>query len=149
VLFPGGRLPLRIFETRYMDMAKTCLRDGAPFGVCLIRAGAEVGAPATPFEVGTLAKIVEWDMAQLGLLQIVAQGGARFRILERRTQADGLQRAKVELLPGEAGDEPAWRLADRLPLPLALRQALLELADAQARLALLRDVARKLSSETS
>ena len=48
VLFPGGRLPLRIFEQRYMDMAKACLRDGAPFGVCLIREGAEVGAPAMP-----------------------------------------------------------------------------------------------------
>ena len=147
MLFPGGRLPLRIFETRYMDMAKACLREDAPFGVCLIREGAEVGAPATPFEVGTLAKISEWDMQQLGLLQIVATGGARFRILERRTQADGLQRARVELLAEEPGGDQAWQLADRLPLPLALRQALLELPDAPARLALLRDIARRLSSE--
>ena len=48
VLFPGGRLPLRIFEQRYMDMAKACLKDGSPFGVCLIREGEEVGAPAVP-----------------------------------------------------------------------------------------------------
>src|SRR5205085_12678722 len=44
VLFPGGRLPLRIFEQRYMEMAKGCLREGTPFGVCLIREGSEVGA---------------------------------------------------------------------------------------------------------
>jgi len=99
VLFPGGRLPLRIFEQRYMDMAKVCLRDNAPFGVCAIREGAEVGAPALPAEVGCLARIGEWDMPQLGLLQVVAHGESRFRILERRTEPSGLQRAQVELTP--------------------------------------------------
>jgi Lon protease-like protein len=98
VLFPGGRLALRIFERRYMDMAKACLRDASPFGVCLIREGAEVGAPATPFEVGCLARIADWDMAQLGVLQIVARGERRFRILARRVEPDGLTRADVEFL---------------------------------------------------
>jgi len=167
VLFPDGRLPLRIFEQRYMEMAKACLKDGSPFGVCLIRDGSEVGKPALPVEVGTLARIVEWDMPQLGLLQIVARGERRFRILERRVQADGLARADVELLPEEADgavpqscarcarllerlieqhpglfegarlDSSAWvsaRLAEILPLPLAQKQELLELADGGARL---------------
>jgi Lon protease-like protein len=101
VLFPGGRLPLRLFEQRYLEMAKTCLREDAPFGVCLIREGAEVGAPAEPVEVGCLALIGAWDMAQLGVLQIVALGGRRFRILERRVQKDGLARARVALLDEE------------------------------------------------
>ena len=101
VLFPGGLLPLRLFEQRYLEMAKACLRDSSPFGVCLIREGAEVGAPATPESVGCLANIVEWDMQQLGLLQIVAQGAGRFRIVERRLEANGLARASVELLPEE------------------------------------------------
>ncbi len=105
VLFPGGRLPLRIFEQRYMEMAKACLRDGAPFGVCLIREGAEVGSPATPAEIGCLARIAEWDMPQLGLLQVIARGEARFRILTRRVQADGLARASVELLAEETDSE--------------------------------------------
>jgi len=48
VLFPGGLLPLRVFEARYMDMARDCLRHERPFGVCMIREGSEVGAPATP-----------------------------------------------------------------------------------------------------
>ena len=98
VLFPGGRLALRIFEQRYLEMAKACLRDAAPFGVCLIREGKEVGTPAIPADVGCLAKIGEWDMPQLGLLQVTALGERRFRILERRVQADGLARASIELL---------------------------------------------------
>ena len=102
VLFPGGRLPLRIFEQRYMEMAKACLRDGTPFGVCLIREGREVGAPATPESIGTLARIGAWDMPQLGMLHVTAIGAERFRIVERRVQADGLARAKIELLNGDA-----------------------------------------------
>ena len=101
VLFPGGRLPLRIFEQRYMGMAKTCLRDGGPFGVCLIREGKEVGTPATPVEIGCLARIAAWDMPQLGVLHITALGEQRFRIVERRVEADGLARASVELLPAD------------------------------------------------
>jgi Lon protease-like protein len=98
VLFPGGRLPLRIFEQRYMDMAKACLRDGTPFGVCLIREGREVGAPAIPAAVGTLARIAAWDMPQLGMLHITALGEQRFRILERRVQPDGLARASIQVM---------------------------------------------------
>jgi len=102
VLFPGGRLPLRIFEARYMDMAKACLKDGTPFGVCLIVTGKEVGEPAVPAPIGTLARIGEWDMPQLGVLHVIARGEQRFRILERRVQPDGLAVASVELLPEDA-----------------------------------------------
>jgi Lon protease-like protein len=102
VLFPEGLLPLRIFEQRYLEMAKACLRDQSPFGVCLIREGAEVGAPAVPESIGCLARIVHWDMPQFGLLQIIARGSLRFRILERRLQADGLARADIELLRAES-----------------------------------------------
>jgi Lon protease-like protein len=167
VLFPGGHLPLRIFEKRYMDMASACLRGPSPFGVCLIREGTEVGAPATPHEVGTLAKIVEWDMEQLGVLQIVARGEQRFRVLERHVEADGLINASIELLaddenaarpdandacvallkraiaehpaliePPHRLDSSAWvgaRLTELLPLPLEIKQQLLE-ADGPERL---------------
>jgi Lon protease-like protein len=101
VLFPGGRLPLRIFEQRYMDLAKRCLRGASPFGVCAIREGNEVGAPAVPAEVGCTARIAHWDMAQLGLLEVIAQGERRFRILECRVERNGLQLARVEMLPDE------------------------------------------------
>src|SRR6202008_135559 len=98
VLFPGGRLPLRIFEQRYMTMAKACLKDGSPFGVCLIREGGEVGSPAVPAEVGTLARITTWDMPQLGVLQVIAVGAQRFRIKAHRVAPGGLARGEVELL---------------------------------------------------
>jgi len=104
VLFPGGLLPLRVFEPRYMEMVSTCLRANEPFGVCLIREGREVGAPAVPYSVGCLARIVQWDMQQLGVLNIVARGERRFRILERSVQRDGLARARIELL-AEEGNE--------------------------------------------
>jgi Lon protease-like protein len=101
VLFPGGRLPLRIFEQRYMDMAKACLKDGSPFGVCLIREGREVGEPAIPADVGTLARIATWDMPQLGVLQVLAVGSQRFRIRERRVAPGGLARGDVELMDAD------------------------------------------------
>jgi Lon protease-like protein len=112
VLFPGGRLPLRIFEQRYMAMAKTCLKDNAPFGVCLIHEGKEVGEPAVPVDIGCLARIAEWDMPQLGVLQVTARGESRFRIVSHRVQADGLVRACIELLP-EGGDAPVPEAAAR------------------------------------
>jgi len=105
VLFPGGLLPLRLFEQRYLEMAKACLRDEAPFGVCLIREGSEVGAPATHEPVGCLARITHWDMQQLGLLQVVARGGERFRVASERVRADGLILGEVVVLP-EAADSP-------------------------------------------
>ena len=104
VLFPGGLLPLRVFEQRYMEMVSACLRASEPFGVCLIREGREVGAPAVPHSVGCVARIAQWDMQQLGVLNIVARGERRFRIIERRVQNDGLARARIELL-AEEGNE--------------------------------------------
>jgi len=96
VLFPGGVLPLRVFEARYMDMVRQCMRTAAPFGVVLITKGGEVGAPAATESVGTLARIAAWDMPQLGLLHLRAIGGDRFRIEHAEVQADGLQVAHVE-----------------------------------------------------
>jgi Lon protease-like protein len=129
VLFPGGRLPLRIFEQRYMEMAKACLRDNAPFGVCLIHQGKEVGEPAVPVGVGCLARIAEWDMPQLGVLQVTARGESRFRILHQRVQADGLVRASIQLLP-EGDDAPlpdaAARYAKLLERVIEQHPALLE-----------------------
>ena len=101
VLFPGGLLPLRVFETRYMDMARDCLKHERPFGVCLIREGREVGAPATPEPVGCLARITDCDMQQLGLLHLKTLGGQRFRIVACRTGAQGLVRADIDLIPPE------------------------------------------------
>lgn len=105
VLFPGGQLPLRVFEQRYVRMVTACMRTDDPFGVCLIREGAEVGAPAVPHGVGCLARIVQWDMPQLGMLNLVVRGERRFRTLDRQVEADGLAQCRFELLPEEDGDQ--------------------------------------------
>ncbi len=98
VLFPGSLLPLKIFEQRYLDMAAACMKEGKPFGICLIASGEETGEAAEPHPIGTLAEIGDWEMEQLGILQIVARGGRRFRILEKRLGAAQLQEARVEII---------------------------------------------------
>jgi Lon protease-like protein len=102
VLYPGGMLPLKIFEQRYIEMTKVCIRDERPFGVCLIREGKEVGAPAVPETIGCLAKIEHWDMPQLGLFHLIARGSERFRLHESRVAPNGLMSASVERLPPDA-----------------------------------------------
>lgn len=134
VLFPGGTLPLRIFEQRYIEMTKACLRDARPFGVCLIREGLEVGDPAVPEAVGCLATIETWDMPQLGLFQLVTRGGDRFRLHDSRVAKNGLITGSIERIAPEhdagAAVEPACRevlklIIDRVgeshfPNPIAL-----------------------------
>jgi hypothetical protein len=107
VLFPDGQLPLRVFEARYVDMTRDCLKRKRPFGVCLIRDGREVGTPASHAEVGCLAHIIECDMEQLGVLSLMTRGGQRFRVLDTEVNRQGLILGRVELI----ADEP------ELPLP--------------------------------
>lgn len=112
VLFPGGLLPLRIFEARYLDMTRACLRDGTPFGVCLLKSGNEVAvqnAPSVPETVGCLAEILECDVPQVGLLTVRTRGVGRFRLLSWRTEPDGLLRGMAEAIPP---DPPAHASAD-------------------------------------
>jgi Lon protease-like protein len=116
VLFPGGTLSLKVFEKRYLDMSTDCLKNGKPFGACLILKGEEVGAPATPYSVGTLAQVTSADMEQLGILQLTARGGRRFRILESTAEADGLLRARVRLLPEPAAVPVPEAQAGLLPI---------------------------------
>jgi Lon protease-like protein len=100
VLFPEGRLPLRIFETRYIDMVRNCMRGNLNFGVVLIRDGSEVG-PADTFDVGTTAKIVDFHQLTDGFLGLSCVGEQRFRILRRSRQTDGLNLAEVDWLNPE------------------------------------------------
>jgi uncharacterized protein len=136
VLYPDGMLPLKVFEQRYIEMTKACLRDGVPFGVCLIREGREVGAAAVPEPVGCLATIEEWDMPQLGVFQLVTRGGGRFRIRETQVAANHLITATVDpIAPDSAADDfdPLCREvlqaimdkvgAERFPAPVRLDDA--------------------------
>jgi len=184
VLFPGGVLPLRIFEVRYLDMIGKCHKAGAPFGVVSLTQGREVrqpGAHEAFSAVGTLATISELDSPQPGLLMIRCTGEQRFRITASDQLRHGLWVADVQRMDADmavavppdlqgtadalaklidtlqkrAPDEPLplappWQLDDcgwvanrwceLLPLPLELKQRLMELDNPLVRLELVSDV---------
>jgi Lon protease-like protein len=190
VLFPGGLLPLKVFEQRYIEMTKACLKEERPFGVCLLTRGEEVAprveavprlaqrdqsaaAPLVDFVlIGTEARIVSWDMPQLGILHLKTEGGRRFQVQSSTVADNGLIVGQVAPLPLEpalklpeafaplasmlelmidrAGPEnfssdlalndASWvgyRLAELLPLPLAIKQSMLEINDSVVRLKVL------------
>ena len=185
VLFPGGVLPLRIFEVRYLDMIGRCHKAGAPFGVVLLTQGSEVqkpGATEAFSHVGTLATITDFDTPRAGLMMVRASGAQRFRITSSDQLRHGLWVADVERLPVDmsvpipddlkvtatalgklieslqqkAGGpdqmplQGPWRLDDcgwvanrwceLLPLPVQLKQQLMELDNPLVRLELVGDV---------
>ncbi len=131
VLFPGGMLPLRVFEARYMDMVRDAMRGINEFGVCLIRKGEEVGErDVDTVDIGCRARIDDWNMEQLGVLQISTTGTERFRIVSRRTQPDGLLIAEVE--PVEP--EPTTPVpAEAAPCQTLLRRIVQRLEDERAK----------------
>ena len=100
VLYPGGPLPLRIFEPRYLDMISKCVKNTSPFGVLLIKTGTEAG-PATTYDIGTLARITDWYQGSDGLLGITAVGEQRFRLLSSSREPDGLNIGNIEIIPTE------------------------------------------------
>ncbi len=110
-LFPDGLLPLRVFETRYIDMVRDCMKAASPFGVVAIRSGREVGALAEPYSVGTLASITEWDMPDFGVLLIQTRGGERFRILETRLLPNQRLEARIAIIAQDAVVESGDTLA--------------------------------------
>ena len=89
-----------------MDMTRDCIKDDKPFGVCLIREGREVGAPAVPEPAGCLARIVHWDMQQLGVMSLRTVGGERFRLTSTRTGNQGLVLGEADILPTPADAPP-------------------------------------------
>lgn len=99
VLYPGGLLPLRIFEQRYLKLVRNCAQDGSGFGVCLIREGEETVAPVKTARVGTCAQIVDWYTLEDGLLGVSTVGTHRFEAETIWQDEDGLFRAQVLVLP--------------------------------------------------
>lgn len=145
VLFPGGKLPLQIFEPRYMDMVVRCMRDDEVFGVVLIRKGADARLSAAAeqpriFDVGTEAHIVDFNQLSNGRLGIVVRGGRKFRIRSVREQDDHLLLARVEYLPeepalgvGEEHRELVEILQELLKHPMIEKLGLdIEFADARS-----------------
>ncbi|WP_096669398.1 LON peptidase substrate-binding domain-containing protein [Polaromonas sp. AET17H-212] len=196
VLYPGGLLPLRIFEVRYLDMIGKCHKTGAPFGVVALTQGSEVRKPEDGpggdgfaseafHKVGTLATITSFSVPQPGLMAIRCTGTQRFEVSRREKLKHGLWIADVtrldddlaipvpEDLRGTANAlgklirtlqergvpadqmplEPPYRLDDcgwvanrwceLLPMPLELKQRLMELDNPLVRLELVSDILEK------
>ncbi|MFT7772335.1 LON peptidase substrate-binding domain-containing protein [Roseateles sp.] len=129
VLFPDGHLPLRIFEPRYLDMVQRCHARGEPFGVVALTAGDEVrrrqgeGFQAEAFhDIGTLARIEQFERTQPGLIEIRARGAQRVRLLQSRCLSHGLWVGRLELLADDAV----------VAVPEDLRPAALQLQDLMA-----------------
>ena len=112
VLFPGGLLPLRIFEPRYLRMVSECLRGDRPFAVAAIVDGPEVGGVAATAQTGTLARIIDWQQEDDGLLGLLCEGEQVFQLREVEVEKDQLLRAEVERRPPAAPqpmpDELSW-----------------------------------------
>ena len=198
VLYPGGLLPLQIFEVRYLDMIGKCHKTGAPFGVVSMTEGSEVRRPVNAAAkgalpsgdgfaseafntVGTLARIIEFSVPQPGLMVVQCQGIHRFSITRREKLKHGLwiadvarmeddmkvkiphdlQKAadalgklikgllnsdtpeKMPLLAPYQLDDCSWvanRWCELLPIPLPVKQQLMELDNPLLRLELVCDI---------
>lgn len=104
VLFPGGILPLQIFEVRYLHLMRQCVSEGQPFGVVGLLKGKEVRTPESDevlVDVGTMAHIEMADTVMPGLMRVRCRGGARFRLQSSELGAYGLWMGQGEMLPAE------------------------------------------------
>jgi len=129
VLFPGGLLPLRIFEARYLGMISECMREQKGFGICAIQSGDEVGKAAQCYPLGTLATVTDFDRGEDGLLRITVHGERRFRIDESWVEPDQLQRARVSWLEEQDAPLPDERKPLVELLVRLLRQAGMPVSD--------------------
>lgn len=116
VLFPKGRLPLQIFEQRYMNLITHCLRNDVGFGVCLLKEGEEVVKPGTAQQVhrvGTYARIVDWDRLDNGLLGVTVEGTHKFEVQDCVYDEEQVLRATVRFCAVDHTAEEPLELDDR------------------------------------
>ena len=105
VLLPGAALGLRVFERRYLDLVRDCMRQGTTFGICLVLQGAETGPPAVPAAFGTEARIEDFGSGDDGLLTLRVRGARRFHVTRTRVRDSGLIVAQVEWCDPDPDDE--------------------------------------------
>ena len=133
VLFPRGPLPLRIFEPRYVDMVRRCMREESCFGVVLLQGGGETGPVSGVASVGTSARIVDFNLLKDGLLGITCRGERRFRVRRVWRQDDGLNMGEVEWIdPAGAGTPAVAVPPEHRHLAELLRRVLPELGEVYA-----------------
>ena len=105
ILFPDSKLPLRIFEPRYIDMVSRSMRENSEFGIILSRESTDPKMFET-YDTGTLARIIDWDQGGDGLLGITTLGTQKFRLKELNKQEDGLNIGSIERIEKEGDYKP-------------------------------------------
>ena len=105
ILFPDSKLPLRIFEPRYIDMVSRSMRENSEFGIILSRENTDPKMFET-YDTGTLARIIDWDQGGDGLLGITTLGTQKFRLMELNKQEDGLNIGSIERIEKEGDYKP-------------------------------------------
>ncbi|MCK2149142.1 MULTISPECIES: LON peptidase substrate-binding domain-containing protein [Marinobacter] len=118
IVLPRGRIPLQLFEPRYIDMLTRCLKEDRGFVVVLLRDGAEVGPTASFYDIGTYVRIIDFQQLENGLLGITVEGTAKVTVVRSWRQEDGLNVGDVEVLLDEADSEVPDRFNE---LPSVLR----------------------------
>ena len=107
VIFPKGRISLQIFESRYVDLVRDCLRDDTGFGIVLIEKGTEVASKGQKLDIhrtGTFCRVVDWNQLPNGLLGITVEGQSTFRVLESWREPNNLCKAVVAFRPQDSVD---------------------------------------------
>ncbi|MBW7472881.1 LON peptidase substrate-binding domain-containing protein [Marinobacter sp. M216] len=118
IVLPRGRIPLQLFEPRYIDMLTRCLKEDRGFVVVLLRDGAETGPTASFYDIGTYVRIIDFQQLENGLLGITVEGASKVTVVRSWQQDDGLNVGDVEVLLDEADREVPARFSE---LPSVLR----------------------------
>ena len=118
IILPGGRIPLQLFEPRYIDMLTGCLKEDRGFVVVLLREGAETEARASFYDMGTYVRIIDFQQLDNGLLGITVEGDCKVSVVRSWQQEDGLNVGDVECLIAEAESDVPERYHE---LPSVLR----------------------------
>ncbi|MBN7771561.1 LON peptidase substrate-binding domain-containing protein [Marinobacter daepoensis] len=118
IVLPGGRIPLQLFEPRYIDMLSRCLKDDRGFVVVLLREGSETEAQASFYDIGTYVRIIDFQQLDNGLLGITVEGDCKVSVVRSWQQDDGLNVGDVECLLAEAQSDVPERYSE---LPSVLK----------------------------
>lgn len=117
IVLPKGRIPLQLFEARYIDMLTRCLKEDRGFVVVLLRDGLETDTRAAFYDIGTYVRIIDFQQLDNGMLGITVEGQAKVAVVKCWKAPDGLNVGDIDLLLDE-GDEPVPARFSELPVVL-------------------------------
>lgn len=118
IVLPRGRIPLQLFEPRYIDMLTRCLKEDRGFVIVLLREGLETSSHAAFYDIGTYVRIIDFQQLDNGLLGITVEGQAKVTVVKCWQTEDGLNMGDVECLTDEESMDVPRHFAE---LPAVLK----------------------------